>query len=294
VAPLTGEVIEPGEGTNAAIASKIDNQVDARPQVGLQYTDIVFEELVEGGLTRYIAVWQSHVPKLYGPVRSIRGMDPAIASPLKGIITYSGGQPIFVKGIKDTDLVNVSHDDYGGDTNVFYRTTEKAAPHNVIAKGQNILEKFGKGVDAPPEQFTFAENADAATASVSGNDTSVIHADFSDVSHQSWKWDSDDKLWKRSQNGVVDKDHDGDQLSAVNVVTVKVKLKTISHTPVSQLVGSNKATVSTNGKTVKGTWTKDSLDDPIHLTDDAGNPIALAPGNTWVEIVATGGDVSFD
>ena len=71
---------------------KIDNHEDARPQVGLNRTDLVFEELVEGGLTRYVAVWHSDVPDAVGPVRSIRPMDPDIVAPLGGIIAYSGGQ----------------------------------------------------------------------------------------------------------------------------------------------------------------------------------------------------------
>jgi len=292
-APLTGLPLAAGAGANASIASKIDNQFLARPQVGLQYTDLVFEELVEGGLTRYVAVWQSNIPKLYGPVRSIRGMDPAIVSPFGGIITYSGGQPIFVDGIKKTDVINVSHDMYSGDPDIFYRTKEKKAPHNVIAKGENIIKKFGEGVAAPAQQFEYSDDLATSTAVVSGTPTSKIKPVFSDASKPTWDWNAEKSVWLRTQdNGKIDVDNDGNQLQAVNVVTMRVKLKTISHTPVSQLVGSNKATVSSGGKTVEGTWTKDALTDKITLTDAAGAPIALAPGNTWIELVASGGSVT--
>lgn len=74
--------------------------------MGLQHTDIVFEELVEGGLTRYVAVWHSNVPAEIGPIRSIRPMDPDIISPLGGIVAYSGGQYRFVQLMRATPVHN--------------------------------------------------------------------------------------------------------------------------------------------------------------------------------------------
>src|SRR3954451_3170906 len=96
LAPLTGVVVPAGSLTNSALAAKVDNHPDARPQIGLGHTDLLYEELVEGGLTRYAAVWHSDVPAEIGPIRSIRPMDPDIISPLGGIIAYSGGQQRFV------------------------------------------------------------------------------------------------------------------------------------------------------------------------------------------------------
>ncbi len=105
VAPLTGELVEPGSLTAPSLAAKVDNHPNARPQQGLEHTDLVFEELVEGGLTRYVAVWHSDVPAEIGPIRSIRPMDPDIVSPLGGIIAYSGGQYRFVNLTAGTSYV---------------------------------------------------------------------------------------------------------------------------------------------------------------------------------------------
>jgi len=96
LAPLTGVEVLAGSVTNSSLAAKIDNHPGARPQVGLGRTDIVYEELVEGGATRYVGIWQSDIPAEIGPVRSIRPMDPDIVSPFGGIIAYSGGQQRFV------------------------------------------------------------------------------------------------------------------------------------------------------------------------------------------------------
>ena len=294
--PLTGEIVDAGAPTGgASIASKIDNHIAARPQIGLQYTDLVFEELVEGGLTRYVAVWQSHIPELYGPVRSIRGMDPSIVSPFGGIITYSGGQPVFVRRIQATDVVNVSHDKYGGDANIFFRTGEKAAPHNVIAKGQNILEKFGKDLEAPSQQFPFSTAYETSTAYIGGTPTSQINATFSQASAPTWKWSEDKKVWLRFQTGgAKDVSDDGKQLRATNVLTVHVKTEVQAHTPVSILIGTGEATVSTAGKTVEGTWEKKSKKGKLRIVDANGAPILLAPGNTWIELIADAGTATFD
>lgn len=292
--PITGEPIPAGTSLTSSLASKIDNLSVARPQIGLQYTDEVFEELVEGGLTRYVAVWQSHIPKTYGPVRSIRGMDPYIVSPLGGMITYSGGQPYFVRRIQNTVVKNVSDDVYGGDTSLFHRISTKSAPHNLVASGQNILKKFGTKIAPPAQQYSFASSVDKSTASLIGTPTTTLKPTFSGVSAPSWKWSADKGVWLRFQSGgAKDTSDDGKQLRAVNVITMRVTLKTIKHTPVSQLIGTGKATVSTDGKTVTGTWTKATKKGKLRFVSDAGGPMVLAPGNTWIEIVPTGGSVSY-
>ena len=79
---------------------KIDNRPEARPQVGLNDADIVFEELTEGGITRFLAVYQSRLPPIVGPIRSVRPVDPALVSPLRGVFAYSGGTPPNVAAIE--------------------------------------------------------------------------------------------------------------------------------------------------------------------------------------------------
>src|SRR5438309_9656590 len=93
--PLSGVASGPVTA-RPAVAVKIENSIDARPQTGLNSADMVWEEVVEGGITRYVAVFQSTLPPTIGPVRSIRPMDPAIAGPLHGLMVFAGGIPDFV------------------------------------------------------------------------------------------------------------------------------------------------------------------------------------------------------
>ena len=87
-----------------ALAIKVENSGEARPQTGLDQADVVWEQVVEGGISRFVAVYQSQVPAEVGPIRSVRPMDPAIAAPLHGLIAFSGGQPQFVQDLKNAGL----------------------------------------------------------------------------------------------------------------------------------------------------------------------------------------------
>jgi len=292
LAPLTGKTIAAGSLPNASIAAKIDNHSAARPQISLQHTDIVFEELVEGGLTRYVAVWQSKVPKELGPVRSIRPMDPDIVSPLGGIIAYSGGQQRFVDQMKATKVYNAVHGQ--ADTaSTFFRSTSKSAPHNVIVKAQDVINQH-KDIAAPVQQFNYANYVTPNTAKVKGTPTLGISMAFSEASPRSWKWDAGKKAWLRSQDGGKDMDNSGNQLQATNVVVIKVPITTGLGVPKTELIGSGDALVATSGATVSAKWSKESATSVIKIVDGAGQPILLEPGNTWVELLPNYGSVKVD
>ncbi len=166
LAPLRGTEVGQDELDRPALAAKIDNHRAARPQVGLERADLVFEELVEGGLTRYVAVWHSDVPDEIGPVRSIRPMDPDIVSPFEGLIAYSGGQPQFVRMMEEAPVVNVVHG-AAGTEGLFSRTADKAAPHNVILRAADLVERHAD-LAAPPMQFAYASDAAPVEAATGG------------------------------------------------------------------------------------------------------------------------------
>jgi hypothetical protein len=140
VAALTGEAIEAGSLSRPSLSAKIDNHPSARPQVGLDEADIVFEELVEGGLTRYVAVWHSTLPAEIGPVRSVRPMDPEIVSPFGGVFAYSGGQVRFIQMMQEAPVYNAIHGQPDTEE-TFYRTSAKVAPHNVLVKAPELIDQ---------------------------------------------------------------------------------------------------------------------------------------------------------
>lgn len=291
IAPLRGTTVAPGSLDHASIAAKIDNHPAARPQVGLESTDLVYQELVEGGLTRYVAVWQSTIPALLGPVRSIRPMDPDIVSPLGGIICYSGGQQRFVDLMRKTPVYNAIHGQ--ADTaSTFFRTPTKAAPHNVLVKAKELLAQHAS-IPAPVQQFAFSLDAPSSTAAKDGARTAVINYAFSGVTNGSWTWDAAKGVFLRSQGSGPDLDGAGAQLSATNVVVIRVTVTNDHDVPKTNLIGSGEAWISSGGGTVHATWSKASATDPIRLVDGTGATVRLAAGNTWIELVPSAGSVSF-
>ena len=197
LAPLTGVALQEGQTLGPSLAAKIDNHVDARPQVGLEHTDLVFEELVEGGLTRYVAVWQSDVPAEIGPIRSIRPMDPDIISPLGGIVAYSGGQQRFVAAMKATNVYNAIHGQ--SDTaDVMFRTNTKRAPHNVLVRAPQLIAKHAD-LKPPGQQFSFAIDVSGSTAVRDGAPVTKIALRFGAPSTPSWAFDAASGRYLRSQ-----------------------------------------------------------------------------------------------
>jgi hypothetical protein len=285
---LRGTTVPLADITGPSLAAKIDNHWDARPQWGLERTDIVYEELVEGGITRYVAVWYSDVPKEIGPIRSIRPMDPEIAGPLGGIIAFSGGRRPFVDMIADTDLHLSIHG--GKDNKYMYRSTQKRAPHNVVVEAQKLLKAYAE-LDPPAQQFEYAEAAGEATAATAGTAAKGLDLVFSRESHRAWRWSEKAEAYLRSQDGYKDNDANGDQLQATNVVTLTVKVD-YGEVPRTRLIGKGSGTVSSGGKTLKVKWSKKDRDAPIVLKDADGEVVALAAGNTWVELVPERGSVT--
>ena len=283
LAPLRGTSVDIGSLDNPSLAAKIDNHEGARPQIGLERTDIVFEELVEGGLTRYVAVWQSDIPDLVGPLRSIRPMDPDIIAPLGGIVAYSGGQERFIDMMKSTGVVN-SIFDYD-EAGLFYRIDDKESPHDVVVKAPQLVAQH-TDLAPPAQQFEYSTTVPETSAMLGGNPTGTINSRFSDSRWPSWTWSAADTAYLRAQEGEPDLDGAGNQLRATNVVVLRVDIDwTYGEVPKTTLIGSGEAWISSGGRSIHATWVKGAQDAAIRLLDDNGVVIRLAPGNTWIELV---------
>lgn len=285
IAPLTGLSAPAGSSAHPSLAAKIDNHVAARPQVAIDRTDLVFEELVEGGITRYVAVWQSSIPDQLGPVRSIRPMDPDIIAPFGGLVAYSGGQQRFVDAMNATGQISAIFD--YDTTGLFSRSNATSAPHNVILAASEFVNRNAS--TAPPaQQYAYAATPAGASAATDGTPISVINTRFSNSSARSWTWNAEVGAYLRAQDGAPDLTGDGAQLKATNVVVLRVDVTVSDSIPKTELIASGEASISTGGKTLAATWSKDSQSTPIRLVDANGVTIRLAPGNTWFQLVPNG------
>ena len=284
LAPLRGTTVPADSLMNPALSAKVDNHEEARPQYGLGHADIVFEELVEGGLTRYVAIWQSDIPAQIGPVRSIRPMDPDIITPFGGIVTYSGGQQRFVEMMLDTPIYNIIDGSEAAE-GLLYRTDDKDAPHNVGVAAQTVISQH-MDMGRAPQMFAYSSSVASSSAMRDGAPGSSINVRFSDERYPTWTFDAGANGYLRFQEGsVADMTDEGGQITATNVVVMMVGIDwEYSPVPRTIMVDSGEVWVSTGGKTIHGTWAKDAREARIRLIDDFGMAIRLAPGNTWIEM----------
>ncbi|HVT20528.1 MAG TPA: DUF3048 domain-containing protein [Mycobacteriales bacterium] len=288
VCPLTGLPQAHGQRADrVALAVKIDNIAPALPQSGLNRADVVFEELVEGGLTRLMAIFQCDKAPEVGPIRSARISDADLLALLHGsVLGYSGANakdmpPIYAHS--GAALIA-----YDNQPQFFRLSSSRPAPHNVFSSTRTLLNAglaLKPKLDAPPPMFTYGP------ADPLGRHAKRVYMSWPAASAQ-WTWSKGS--WLRTQGGRPDLLTSGQQVSATNVVILRVNIASTglrdvlgSPSPLDVTTGSNRVWVLRDGKMTRGTWTRHTRDDEFSLADGQGHPIALAPGRTWVELLPT-------
>lgn len=269
-----------------ALGVKVDNASRARPQVGLQDADIVFEELVEGGVTRFLAIFNSVDPGEVGPVRSGRDVDADLFPPFDGILAISGAAAPTYNVLFSAGLTVFEEGQAGG---AIYRVSDRSAPHNLNAIADQLWQA-GAGQSPAPPVWPF----DAA-APPGGEPAETIVAPFSDDYRHSWAWRPATGVFERGQNGTRHLTANGDQIAAANVVYAQVQVGSGGGVDVSgsstvsvALIGGGQATFYRDGQRFEGTWRKSAREAQFEWLDAQGQPFALAPGRTWVELQPSG------
>ena len=280
VDPLTGLPNQDASTLDRpAMVVKIDNHPSARPQLGINQADIIFEENVEK-LTRYAAVFHSQGSDPVGPIRSGRFQDINLLGSLnKPLFVWSGGNEKVSAAIKESDLVDLSYTVANKDGG-FARDSDRSAPHNLIAETTKLWTLAPEGSSGPQQQFAYRSASDA-NASTS-KDVAGVKVSMDGVKVQ-WDWDKTTKEFLRIQDGTAVVDPDDVQLAVPNVVVLEVEYSN-NYSPTSKTLGGGKAYVFTNGVVYEGTWSRETRLVPFTLKDSAGAEIKLTPGQTFVEV----------
>jgi len=286
VYPLTGlPVRNAAAARRPALSVKIDNISAAMPQAGLNRADLVTDILVEGGLTRLMATFQSQDVSLIGPIRSARPVDADLLRELNGgIFAYSGAAPGEIAPSKaHSNALLISNDH---DPEWFWRNSARAIPHNVFSSTTRLYSA-GKAshrkLVAPPQLFSYGP-APAGARAAKG-----VTLPFSPNSSSAWTWTGSGYV--RTQNGSADMLTDGSRISTTNVVVLSVTWHPTdiiddagNADPYVVVIGSGPALVLRNGVAIAGHWVRPSYRVPMKILDAAGHPIPLQPGRTWLEL----------
>lgn len=304
--PLTGLSavgVSQSDLNRPAVPIKIENTAKGRPQKGIEHADIVFDELINGKCLRLVAVYHSDLPEDAGPIRSARTQDPNIVGSFRTAL-FASGSNYAVQKVFNKYGQMLFADDFSPTTGNlrgsegFHRVTwdvvNKSLEFRLWGHPEVFAEEAAAAGFAPaPQQFDFAYPAETATATVEGNPVGTIDIRYSSCGHPHWVWDEDEGVWDRFEFEDPHLTMDGNQVTATNVVMLRVRVTyTQGYNPESFVVVSNASGfVATGGKVIEIKWTKASRGDLFHLTTLDGDPVELAPGTTWVELVPSSGAV---
>jgi hypothetical protein len=292
--PLTGTPAPGGTvPARPALGIKIGNYPGDRPSAGLNQADIVFEEPVEGAITRLLAVFQCQEAPLVGDLRSARQPDVGILSQLSDpVFVHAGGiDPVLAllaaSPLTDKNLL------LGANESAIIEQPGRVAPYATFTSTQ-----AGWGLDptdtTPPAPI-FHYSTTLPKGSVAGSGASV-HIPFSSTSDVTWTWSPSTGTYLRSYAGVPDTLIGGSQTAATDVVIMTVPTvigpwvenSEGGHEVEVSFTGTGPVVVLRNGVAITGTWSRASMTQPATLTAANGVPITLQPGNSWVELAPVG------
>jgi len=296
VAPLTGlPLTDQAKLARPALTIKVENPPVARPQSGLDAADVVFEEVVEGGITRFLAVFHSTDAALVGPVRSVRPSDPEVIAPFGGLFGYSGGTPKFINLLRSTPgITDVGVDKLDeGNGKAYFRRPGRNPPDNLYTSTAKLWAA-GPPHPKPPAPFAAFLSAGQPFTAAATTPATRLTAQVGDSSAV-YDYDPAGGVYKRG--GLVE---GSGSIAAANVIVqftgyqISPGDEDANGTPVEKAVtvGSGDAIIVSGGLAVKGKWSKPSPSAYTTYTDSTGAPIKLRPGRTWIELARNGAAVT--
>ena len=303
MSPFTGKELPPETWLNRprrVIAFKIDNNINARPQSGLQEADAVHEILVEGGMTRFLAFFYDNTSKYLGPIRSARPTDPTVVRPYGGTLVVSGATAGLIPSIRELGVPVLEEQN----SPVMFRISNRRAPHNLYADTELVRERIEERgfyflQPGPGPLYPFGLNQNNW---VTGADKiTVKYSDFTTVI-----WKLDDEKYSRF---IIDKYSDNKEAVAHNFISQDGNYTDILQTetivvlqgpiykdqattlPSVLTVGVGNAYVFNNDKYIQGTWRRGDINESFVLTDLDGNEIQVPPSTQWVHILPNEGEI---
>jgi hypothetical protein len=296
--PVTGNMVTPVVAAQPVAGVMIENfYPDARPQSGLSQAGIVYEALAEGGITRFLAIFQEPFPGVMGPVRSLRpyyldwGLERGIP------VAHAGGSQPALAEIVPLGLKNINALEYDG--SYFYRISTRYAPHNLYTNSNLLTQVVSKlGFAQPPTFQPLPRKGDTPAAKPPATD---IKIPFSYTAYNAeYKYNAAGNDYFRFEGGApqVDAGNGGKQIQVKNLAVefIPVTYGTQNDGDPDtdyHLIGTGKLIVFEDGNVITGTWSKASDSAPTQLLDQTGKPITFDRGSIWFNAVPTNTNVTY-
>jgi len=292
---IDGQPLADESEDNGYYAVEVENMIDGRPLSGLARASLVIEAPVEGGITRFLAVYAAaDKVERVGPVRSARPYFLDWAQEFDALYAHCGGSPEALSDIKDTRIRDLN-EFYAG--KYFWRDTGRSAPHNVYTSTDLLadaaIDKFSDYTVRHAPGRLFKEEAAAEDRPETSTE---IVIDYSTEAYRaSWRYDRERNDYRRRQGDDWQDDEGGLPVRAKNVVVQFHKIRVLDAIGRRSIetIGEGKALVARDGKTVVAIWRKQTVTDRTGYYDDQETELPLNAGTTWMEIVPLDADVTY-
>lgn len=289
---ISGLYIDENDAKYRPLAIMMGNTKSAAPQSGIGEASVVYEIPVEGGITRLMSIIENYKTlKKIGSARSCRYYFCHYAAEYEALYAHVG-QSKYAKDTLANSRVYSINGLKGETDSVFFRVSERKAPHNCYANGEALFkfaEKKNYGVYLPEgmeDHFLFADENDLNELTM-GEDASYVEPGYS-VDAPYFEYNADDELYYRYQYKGKHVDLEtGEQLTCTNIIIQFVGISYFDDNESLKIgtVGKGEGFFITHGKKINITWTKDSEFAITHYYDSEGNEIKLNPGKTWILLV---------
>ncbi|HSX14289.1 MAG TPA: DUF3048 domain-containing protein [Candidatus Saccharimonadales bacterium] len=290
--PLTGLEVTPQVAAQPVFGVVIENSPEARPQSALSSAGVVYEALAEGGITRFLAVFQDQQPASIGPVRSLRPyFIDWIQEYNNAPIAHAGGSAQALGEVGPLGVKSMNGLIYSAN---FQRVSDRFAPHNLYTSTSSLLSLMQRlGYTTAPSFTSWAYKADAAEATPSHPSITITYS--YPLFTAKYSFDANCDCYARALAGAAHIDRNtNQQIKVKNVVAITVQTSyDASGHALMTTVGSGKAVIFRDGGAVVGTWKKDARTSRIKFLDATGAEIQLDRGNTWISVVPQTGSVIY-
>ncbi len=286
--PIDGIMVPAEQSTSSLYAVMLDNFPEARPVAGLAQASLVWEAPVEGGMSRFLAIFPmtASVSRV-GPVRSARPYFLDWAKELNALYLHCGGSNQALAEINSKDIFDLNEFYRGG---YFWRDASRARPYNVYTSPDLVQRAWD--AEGPRQNFSLMElspwifNTKEAEKKGDGQGLTI---DFGQVKVE-WKYNSTGNVYERWEDGKIQKDEAGEIIAAKNVVAQTTSIRILDEVGRRQIktVGNGLAMIYRDGLVIQGTWQKKSLADRTRFFGPDTKEIVFNPGAKWIEVIDAG------
>lgn len=294
--PLTGLPIDENAIRNRPVALMINNLSTAQPQLGISKADIIYEILVEGGITRMMALFQDiSGAGVIGSIRSARPYFIDIAYGYEAIYIHAGGSPDAYAKLKTIRISNLDGVN-GRKQDIFYRDKARQRKmgyeHSLVTTSDLISEYLPKynfkllHSDDFKNAMTFADDA----APAGGTAASKVTVHFSSSKKTVFDYSEPEGLYYITQYGKPYTDgNDGTKISVANVLVLKTRIRVISGDPEGRIdvdtVGSGSGVFICGGKCSEIKWSRKNNASQYEFTLADGMPLTFGRGRTYICVI---------